>query len=176
MPLLYSDLSDLHQLEPLVELYTLDLTSLGGAVYRFSNDKDFDGTDIVFGGHTYMTVPIQTTGWDFTSSGAPPKPTLTLSNVSKVLLADVIGLGDMVGATLLRLRTKPKYFDNRPTADSGRHDPIETYIIEQKIGHNKTIIQWQLTSPFDRLGLMLPRRQILKDKGFPGANRRRVNG
>lgn len=176
MPVPYSDLQNLHQTSPLIELYTLDLTVLGGSIYRFTNTPNADGGVLTFGGFDYTPIPIMTEGWDFTSTGAPPKPKLTVSNVNRTLLADVIGLGDIVGATLTRIRTYAKYLDDQPTADSGSFIGPESYIVEQKTGHNKDFIQWQLTSVMDRLGLMLPRRQVLKDKGFPGVSRTRVPG
>ena len=95
--------------------------------------------------------------------------------MSKVLLNAVISLGDIVGASLMRQRTYAKYLDNGSSPDSTKFIGPEVYIVEQKTGHNNEFIQWQLTSIIDRFGMMLPRRQVLRDKGFPGASRNRVS-
>ncbi len=378
MPTPSSDLNNLNQTSPFVELFTLDATALGGSVYRFTNHPSESGGPLSFGGQLYQPLPITSSGWDFTSTGTPPKPTLTVSNVNRTLLADVIGLGDLVGAKVTRIRTYAKYLDaasftrrnllnysedlsnaywtktllsvtpnvavglsgamtgdtitdsdttnygilaatvpgtyipgtpytytawilkddvpkttrfpgvrlqfgpnnnvmdvpfdtstgemltvnpaglitqisrsvtdggdywivrltgsssdpaatsvrtriypaigfatsptatnatyggartgsitvlgqqveqgtvstayqytaanHQPFADSTKFIGPEVYIVEQKTGHNREFIQWQLTSIFDRLGMQLPRRQVLKDKGFPGVSRVRVTG
>lgn len=106
----YVELQELHQTSPFVELFTLDLTALGGSVYRFTNHPNGSNA-VVFNGMTYSPIPIKSEGWDFSSTGAPPKPTLTVSNVSRTLLADVIGLGDLVGAKVTRVRTFAKHLD-----------------------------------------------------------------
>lgn len=175
MPVPYADLQNLNQTSGLVELYTLDCTNLGGSIYRFTNEAAADGNPLVFGGVSFTPMPILTEGWDFSSTGSPPKPTLTISNVSKVLLNAVITLGDIVGASLMRQRTYAKYLDGGSSPDSTKFIGPEVYIVEQKTGHNSEFIQWQLTSIIDRFGMMLPRRQVLRDKGFPGVSRTRVS-
>lgn len=368
----YADLQDLNQSSGFVELFTLDATKVGGGVYRFTNFANPDGGALYFGGNAYIPLPVKSEGWDFSSTGTPPKPTLTVSNVSKQFLADVISLGDLVGSEVTRVRTFAKYldaatftrrnlfsrtqeFDNaawlkvntviasnavtapdgtvtadrmrevattpaspyfyvtqtanapggntftcscylqaaerthanlrfddgagintvsvsvnlatgtlglaaasgnatinktsltehgngwyrlavtatwaaittvrafirpaagssnhstdlgylgditkginiwgaqlekgdvltpyqgvsttvQPYADSTKYIGPEVYVVEQKTGHNSEFIQWQLTSILDRFGMKLPRRQILKDKGFPGVSRTRVVG
>lgn len=169
-----ADLNNLHQTSAFVELYTLDTTPLGGAVYRFTNYPDTNGAGLVYGGVTYSLLPIAGTEWDFTSSGAPPKPKLQVSNVNKTLLSAVISLGDLVGAEVTRIRTFAKYLDNGSSPDSNKYIGPERYVVEQKIQHNNQSITWQLSSPLDRFGMLLPRRQVLKDKGFPGVSRTRV--
>jgi len=172
MPIPHEELQQLNQTSPLIELFILDLTRLGGSIYRFTND----GAPVVHAGHTYQSIPIKCEGWDFTSTGAPPQPTVTVSNVSRTLLADVIGLGDLVGATFTRVRIYAKHLDGAEFEDPTRIIGPEVYIIDRKTGHNKNFIQFQLSSVIDRFGIRLPRRQILKDKGFPGVSRTRITG
>lgn len=169
-----NDLNLLNQTSGFLELYVLDTTVLGGPVYRFTNNTTASGGNIVFGGNSYTALPIKTEGWDFSSTGTTPKPTLTVSNVNKVLLASVISMGDLVGATLTRYRTYEKYLDAGSSPDSTKFLGPDVYTVEQKTGHNKNYIQWQLTSILDRMGMKIPRRQVLKDKGFPGISRTRI--
>lgn len=337
----YADLQNLHQTTGFVELYTLDCTNLGGSVYRFTNTPASSGS-VTFGSDVYQVLPIQSSDWEFSSTANTPKPKLTVSNVNKTLLSAVVSLGDLVGATVTRIRTFAKYLDDgtarynmlnyseditqwdlstggtgvlpvvtanaalspigtmtadrvvfnkgagttttdqstisavgvttvvgqpytisfwarsatsssylmqinfngfngtnsiitvtpewnrftttitsasdtssrmtlqlrgaqgtdnyadiylwgaqqensltaseyqytttthQPFLDSTKFIGPDVYIVEQKVAHNKEYISWQLTSPLDRFGIKLPRRQILKDKGFPGVSRTRL--
>ena len=170
----YTDIANNNQNSGFIELYTLDCTALGGTTYNFTSNVNATGGSLVFGGVTYAAIPIQTTGWDFTSTGVTPKPTLTVSNVNKTLLAAVISLGDLVGAKITRLRTYEKYLSTGSSPDGTKYLGPDVYIIEQKTGHNKNYISWQMTSIIDRLGMKIPRRQVLRDKGFPGVAKTRI--
>jgi lambda family phage minor tail protein L len=169
-----AELTNLNQPSGFVELYQLDCTALGGTVYNFTNNTSPSGGALYFGGIAYTAIPIQTTGWDFTSTGTTPKPTLTVSNVNKTLLSVVISLGDLVGAKVTRYRTYEKFLDSGSSPDATKFVGPDVFTVEQKTGHNHTAITWQLTSVLDRLGMKLPRRQVLKDKGFPGVGRNRI--
>jgi phage-related protein len=107
----YTDLQERHRTSGLVELFTLDATALGGSIFRFTNTPNPDGTGLVFGGNTYNPVPVHAEGWDMASTGTPPKPKLTVSDVNYMFLAAVVSLGDLVGAKLTRVRTFGKYLD-----------------------------------------------------------------
>jgi lambda family phage minor tail protein L len=169
-----SDLQQLNQTSGFVELYTLDCSAIGGAVYNFTNTCDAAGSALIFGSTAYTQLPIVTDGWDFAASGAPAKPSLSVSNVSKSLLSAVISLGDIVGAKVTRIRTFEKYLATGSSPDGSKFLGPDVYIVEQKTLHNKQVITWQLTSIIDRMGMYIPRRQCLKDKGFPGVSRSRI--
>jgi lambda family phage minor tail protein L len=169
-----TDLANLNQTSGFIELYTLDASALGGSVYYFTSNVNASGGALVFGGTTYAALPIATTGWDFTSAGTTPKPVLSVSNVNKTLLSAVVSLGDLVGAKVTRIRTYEKYLDAGSSPDSSKFIGPDVYVIEQKTAHNKNTISWQMTSILDRMGMKLPRRQVLKDKGFPGVSRTRL--
>ena len=95
---------------PLIELYVLDCTGIGGSVYRFTPHFAEAGS-ISFAGNVYTSLPIKSEGWEVSANGSQPRPTLTVSNVSQTLLNAVITLGDIVGAKLTRIRTLAKYLD-----------------------------------------------------------------
>jgi phage-related protein len=95
----------------IVELYTLDASSLSQGVFHFSPGTNALGTNIVFNGTTYAALPIIGTGWTKSTSGSAPRPTLTLDNTQKLVQAAVIAGGDLVGAKLTRQRVFAKYLD-----------------------------------------------------------------
>lgn len=154
-------------LEPLISLFLLDAIDIGGGTYRFvPMSKDYGS--ITWQGEVYTPVPIMVEGFEWSNTGAPPKPTLTISNVSKFLQGAVSLYGDLVGATIIRYRTFKKFLDGEPSADPNAYLPLDKYIVEQKVVHNREIIQWKLSSIIDQEGLKLPRRQVLRDRGYPG--------
>lgn len=155
----------------IVELFTVDCTKIGGSIYHFTPHFQ-EGGSIAFGGTTYYSLPVISEGWESTTTGTQPQPTLSITNIDGVLLGEVVAHGDMVGAKVTRLRTLKKYLDGQIAADSNQFLRPDIYLVEQKIKHDKTIISWQLSSALDKFGIKLPRRQITKDN-FPGVGRQR---
>lgn len=210
------DLQKLTIGSPLIELYTLDCTALGGTVFHFtphyadylrtavapatqepqpfselfpsnnfflpstSQFPSGDGgtttydvpTYLTFAGIQYMSIPIITEGWEVTSSGTQPRPTLTVSNVNQFLLYAVISLGDIVGAKLTRVRTFGKFLDDGETPNTNEFIGPDIFYLEQKVSHTKEAISWQLSSVIDKFGIGLPRQQITRDNA-PGVGRAR---
>lgn len=148
-----------------VELFDLDTTVIGGStIYRYV-PQNFSTTAITWQTNTYTPFPIEATGYEWNgTTTAPPKPTLTISNAHKFLLAAVLSLGDLVGAKVTRWRTFSRFLDGQSDADPSAHFIPDVFLIDQKQTHNKQIIQFTLISPMDRQGLLLPKRQILKDQ------------
>lgn len=174
---------------PLVELFELDTTlcdAIQGQVYYFTPMTNytapFTGTPedyVKFGGITFIPFPIEASGWEYTVDGAPAKPTLSVSNVSKFLQSAVAALGDLVGARLTRIRTFANFLDGAIDADSGQHYPKDIFYVDQKTSQTKSQITWSLISSVERGGVQLPLRQILREgpggvEAFPGAARVRL--
>lgn len=168
-------INDTHQntLPSFVELFTLDCTPLGGTLFHFTPSKPGTGNFIEFNGVQYSYIPIEFSGAEYTANGQQPRPTLKVSNVSKVLLSAVISLGDLVGAKLTRTRTFEKYLDDQPTADPTQHLPVETFFIGVKRLQNKAVIEFDLVTALERAQIKIPREQITR-KRFPGVGSGRV--
>lgn len=169
------ELQNINQPSPLVDLYTLDASMLGGSTYYFTSNYYPGGTSVVWQGNTYLFIPIQSAGWEVlgsTSQGSAsqPTPTFTISNVNKILLTAVVALGNLVGAKLTRYRTFQKFLDGQGSADPTQYIGPDIFYINQKTSHTKNAISFQLINPIDMPGKMLPGRQILKDGqfAFPG--------
>jgi len=165
-----------------IELFDLDASMLvdssgnAGTVNYVTNTPTGGGTSpIAWRGNNYYPVPIKLENVDDRGDGsAPNRPTLSVSNVNKFLLAAVLTLGDLVGMRVTRWRTFYKYTDGQPTANSLMHYPAQQWVVTKKIAHSRDGIGFELSSPLDRPGLRLPRKQILRDKGFPGVSRVRL--
>lgn len=178
--LIFPELQKLSQGSAWVELFVLDATKFGGPVYRFCNHLNRSGGAVVFGGVTYNPMPIMVEGYDLNQTGTNAKPTLSLSNLSKVLLSGIVNQGDLVGAKVSRIRTLSKFLADGDTPNSSAFVGPDVMFVEQKTFHTRSMIQFQLTSVMDRNGMKLPRRQVLKDANhlgcaFPGVSRTRVS-
>jgi lambda family phage minor tail protein L len=178
--LINPELQKLEQSSSLVSLYEVDATSFGGGLFYFCNELGADGNNISFNGQVYQALPIEVTGWGSNQTGTTAKPTMSITNLDNdTFRAAVITQGDLVGAKVTRLRTLSKFLDGSPDANGSAVIGPDRAYIEQKTIQNKTVMQFQLGSITDRMGMMLPRRQVLKDENylgchFPGVARSRA--
>lgn len=163
--------SDLQQLSPsaVVELFILDATAQGAAIYRFHAGVNELGNDVVWQGETYLRWPIQASGFAFNGSGQAPRPNIRVANVTGVLGAEIEPNDDLVGAKVTRKRTFLKYLDavnfaaGNALADPNAHYADDVFYVDRKATENKLLIEWELTSAGDTAGVMLPRRQIVNN-------------
>lgn len=147
----------------LVVLFTVDATALGGSVYRFTNSASASGV-ITFQGQNYAALDFQADGFEVRGDGRLPTPTLKVSNAQALLLAGVIALNDLLGATVTRLRTFSQFLDGAANADPNAYFPLEVYKIEQKTAHSKLELAFTLSAAIDQEGRRLPNRPVLRDK------------
>lgn len=162
-----------------LELFDFDASVLldgqgnPGTVSYYTNTPTGGGVSAInWRGNGYFPLPFEITGIDNRGDGtAPNRPTIQISNVNQFLLAAVLSLSDLIGMRITRWRTFYRYTDNGSTPNTLMHYPTETWIITKKLSQSKTGISFELANPLDRPGLRLPRKQILKDKGFPGVGR-----
>lgn len=162
---------DVQSLDPgaLIELYELDTTRYaGGTIYRFHSDVNTLQTRVVWQGNTYQPFPIEVSGFETNGTGAPPRPRITLANISGYVGALAISLNDLVSCKLTRKRTFVKYLDAvnftggvNPTADINAHFPDEIFLIDRKVSENKVNVEFELASVLDMTGVFLPRRQVI---------------
>lgn len=165
--------ADVQRLEPgaIVELYELDTTVIGGAdIFRFTPHGPNElGNDIVFAGQTYVRFPIEASGFERSGQGQLPRPTIRAANVTGLMGAIALSLGDLVGAKLTRTRTFARYLDavnfgaGNPQADPTQYLDREIWYVDRKSAENKVLIEWELAAAFDLSGIKLPRRQIVQN-------------
>ena len=109
----------------------------------------------------YEPIPILASGYERTSKGQIPQPEITVSNVFGALSGLIDSLDDLVGARVFRRRTLGKYLGNfSATKDFDIFFPTDIFYIERKASENNLSVTFQLASPFDVEGLMLPRRVV----------------
>ena len=160
--------ADIQTLTPGAEFvgYVLDATALGGALYRFHAGTNPLGNSVVWQGQTYLKYPIQAGGFEMTSKGVMPRPTLSVANIDGTIAAAIRAYGDLVGATLTRKRTLAKFLDaanfagGNPSADPTAQFADDVFYIERKSDENQLSITFELSAACDLQGLLLPRRIV----------------
>ncbi|MEO6147180.1 MAG: phage minor tail protein L [Sulfuriferula sp.] len=154
----------------LVELFVLDLTSVGSIVLYFHVGLNGLLSSVVWQGVTYTAMPMQFEGWEVTGKGQLPRPKARISNATGLIATYAKSFNDLVGAKLTRKRTFAKYLDaiNLPggvnaTADPNVHFPDDVYFVDRKSVENKTLVEFELAAAFDVQGIVLPRRQFIQN-------------
>lgn len=164
-----------------VELFDFDYSMLsngvisGSTLYFTNTPTGGANSPIVWQGNSYYPFPLEISGIESRGDGtAPGRPNIALSNTNKFLMAAVMSFGNLIGTTVRRWRTFYKYTDAGSEANTLIHYPIEEWIIIRKVAHSKNGLQFEMALALDRPGLKLPKKQILRDLGFPGVSRVRL--
>ena len=191
----YADVSTLAP-NAIIELFELELdAALHGAstIYYWHAGTNADVTgNIVYGGNTYIRLPVEATGFDYTSAGSLPRPTIRVAN----LMGDITALlllvngttagNDLGGAIVRRIRTLKKFLDGEPSADPNARFPTEIWYVDRKSNENRDVVEFELASKLDLAGQMIPRRQVIAnicqwkyrgaECGYTGAPIAKANG
>ena len=166
----YADVSVLAP-NAIIELFELRLdNSLHGSsnITRWHNGCNEGLTGgIVWDGNTYNSFAIEADGFEKTSTGSLPRPTLTVANTDGLITALLIDVNavtphnDLTGAEVRRIRTLKRYLDGETTADPNAQWPVEIWYIDRKDVENREVVKFELASKFDLAGQYVPRRQII---------------
>ena len=179
----FNDLQPINR-SAIIELFTLKLdNTLHGAttVYRFhaGSNMNLNGK-IVWAGNEYLRFPIQISGFAF-QNGQIPRPKLVVSNALGTISAILLTLNetttgnDLTGATVTRIRTLAKFLDaanfsggSNPygTPDPTAEFPQEIYSIDRKATETREIVEFELASVLDLVGITCPKRQCTRAE-FP---------
>lgn len=153
-----------------VELFELDMnvTTSGGKKYFHAGTNEL-GVPVVWQGVEYQPWPIIAEGFDKSGQGKLPRPKIQVSNLNGLISAEVMANDDLLGCRVIRRATHARFLDavnfpnGNPTADPSQHFPDEVWYIDQKTSENRLMVEFELASPFDLMGVQLPNRQILKN-------------
>ena len=156
--------------DSLIELYQLDTSKQGGGSYYFHSDVNTLNAPVVWQGITYVPFPLEATGFESSGVGSQARPKLLLANISGMIGELTLSMNDLVTCKFIRRRTFVKYLDAinfpdgiNPTADSNAHFPDDIYYIDRKSKEDKIQVEFELASALELTGVVLPRRQIVKN-------------
>lgn len=150
----------------MIVLWELDLTSLGGAVYRFTSCTSESGAirvAVTFDGETYYPREFEATGFGHTGKGQQPRPKIRIADTDNTIHDLCMAYQDMLGAVVKRIRTFTRYLDDGVQADPGARFPIDVYVIAKKPTQTKIFYEFELNPYMDKEGKRVPGRLVLKD-------------
>lgn len=153
-----------------IELFVLDMTNINQEVLHFYGGKVDSRLEesIIWQGVSYIPLPIKAEGFAAGTNSTLPRPKIKIANPQGALSATVDAYSDLIGCKIIRKRTLAKYLDSanfpkgiNPTADPNQHYPDDIWYVDQKTLETRFFIEWDLASPFDLMGVLLPRRQVI---------------
>lgn len=153
----------------IVSMYQADLTSIGGPIYYFTNERNEKLENPTWQGQVYTVYPIEITGFELRGNGQFPRPILKLSNYAAVMSGLAKQYADLVGVKITRKRTRLKYLDavnftnGNVSADPNTYFPDDIFYVNRKTSEQRLYVEWELTSALDISGIRLPRRQIIQN-------------
>lgn len=149
-----------------VELFVLDATNLNAGYFYFHAGVNEFNTDIVWQGQTYIALPLEASGFAY-SSTEYPRPKIKLANIQGAFSVIVRNYSDLVGMKVIRKRTKVifldavNFTDGNPDANPNEYLEDEVYYVTQKTAENKLYIEFELGTALDLQGVYLPKRSVI---------------
>ena len=181
--------AEIQSLSPsaVIELFELDFSSyVQGGILRFHAGTNQLTQPVVWRGIEYVALPIEASDFEVSATGTLPRPKIRIANVDGAISATLMEYDDLVGAKVTRRRTMTKFLDavnfkdGNPSADPSQAFEDDIWYVERKVSENRYMIEWELSSAFDLMGVMLPYRQIIQNSctwryrgpecGWTGAN------
>jgi len=154
----------------IIELFKIDLTSLGGDIYYFHAGTNELKANITWNSQVYTRFPVEAEGFNYNINGQLPRPILRVSNIFGSITSILLVYNDMLGAKVTRIRTLLKFLDAvnftggvNPTADPTAELENDVYYIDRKANENKNFVEFELSSSIDVQGVKLPLRQIIQN-------------
>ena len=153
----------------IIELFQLRLTlAVNGVDTTFYYHAGTNGltANVVFAGITYAAAPIEVEGFELTSKGTLPRPTMRIANVTGAISALLLAYNPLQ-AKVTRIRTCKKFLDGvnfaggtNPTADPTAKFQDQIWYIDRISKENIQLVEFELTSKLDLTNLQLPGRQV----------------
>ena len=162
----------LQSLEPsaIIELFELQLTeAVNGidATYYYHAGTNELSANIVFNGITYAAYPIEVDGFEVSTKGTLPRPSMKIANANNAISALLV-LYNPLQAKVTRIRTCKKFLDSEnfstfnATADPTAKFEDEIWYLDRVANETPELVEFELTSKLDLRDVGLPRRQVLE--------------
>lgn len=173
--------SDIQKLESgnKVQLIEVDGSEFDGPVLRFhaynlphtpeeidQSKGDIKPKPIWWQGNEYGAWPYEIEGMAKNSDGSPPRPTLRVANIDGLISSLCLQFDDMALAKVTIYETFAHYLDAKNFTDGNpTANPDEcftqVYYIDRKTSEVAgEAVEFELSTPFDLQGIMIPVRQI----------------
>lgn len=152
-----------------INLWKVDLTSLGGTIYYLCNEVNEFNSNVVWQGQQYTAYPIKVTGFEKTGMGPFPRPRMRVADIDGTIGALVEQYNGLAGAKVTRKQTLVKYLDaanfisGNPNANASSYFPDEVYVVDRRARDDGLIIEFELVASVDVAGVRLPLRQVIQN-------------
>lgn len=180
----------------IIELFQLQLNLAQHGVsttYYFHAGVNQLNTDVVWNGQAYIPLPVEADGFEWNGQGSLPRPKIRVSNIAGSITTILSTLTDgLEGAKVTRIRTLGRYLDavnftggTNPTADPYAEWPREVYYVDRKSIETRDVVEFELSSAFDLVGVRSPKRQCVSrcqwryrgdGCGYSGTNYFKIDG
>jgi lambda family phage minor tail protein L len=166
-----------------IELYSLDLTQLGGDILRFFvgyNESDPEGA-VYFNSNKYTPTDLKVKGFEWDGSGSAPTPKLSMATtnedgINPSLLGLINMYNNLQGSEFRRVRTFKKYLDGQSAQATLVKSFVEdVYIVDRKSLENKYMVEFELSSILDQTNNTLP-KNVVSESYCPWVYRKRNLG
>jgi lambda family phage minor tail protein L len=155
---------------PLLDLFTIDCTLIGGTIYYFTPGPltQSGSGGVVMADTTYLTLPIDIEGLEWNGRGPLPSPKMRISNVlgptggTNYAMALVIANNDLLGATVTYVQTFTCFLDGQVYADPTATSEPAIFRVDRKSHADKNFVELELAAVTDQEGKQLPFRQVLQ--------------
>ena len=101
----------------LIELFQLELNvpqhGVAETYYFHAGTSMSNNGDLIWNGQSYMALPIEVEGFEYSGQGTLPRPKLRISNIMGTITALILTLPEgLEGAKLTRIRTLARFIDS----------------------------------------------------------------
>ncbi|KMJ44951.1 tail protein [Xenorhabdus khoisanae] len=157
--------------ESIFEFFIIDLpNNMGGGRFYFHAGTNDLNQPVVWQGKFYQPMPIKATGFDISGEGKLPRPKLKVVNLHGLISAELQTKDDLLGCQVTRKRTMQCFLDAEnfpdgvnPDANPEQHFPDDVWFIDQKNLETCEIVEFELASVYDLMGVQLPNRQVIRN-------------
>jgi len=165
------ELQKLEQASGIVDLYEIELNNNAKAYITKAPDGDLQSIELYdYDTHTqkntYIPIPLEIEGIDITTKGVSPRPVLTIANILTDFENAISPLTfqDLIGKKIYRRRTLQKYLVGEASETASGVAPVEfprqMWVVDRVEQEDSLSIAFELTSPFNTEGLVLPYRVV----------------
>ena len=149
-------------------LTELDTLNDDGLIYLFSISKVgattfyiCAHTNVSFAGVVYNPIPIQVTGFEVSTEGSLPRPTLSVADEFGIMRLLAETYGGLENWTVTVKMTKRRYLDAGETPNTSAVTPTQRYIIGRKTSDIPgQVVSYELRAAIDFNQQKLPRRSL----------------
>jgi len=163
----------LQSLEPsaIIELFQLELTEAVNGInqtYYYHAGTNELTANVTFAGQEYAATAIEVEGFQASTKGVLPRPTMRIANVGNAISALLL-LYNPLQAKVTRIQTCKKFLDavnftggTNATADPTAKFEDQIYYIDRVATENPQLVEFELASKLDLINVALPRRQVME--------------